>query len=570
MSATAEVRKLSLHPLAIHTFIKAQAGSLGKAISEAVMNSVDAFASTVEITLSTAGFTIADNGQGFRDRDEISAWFETLGFPHDDGNHRTYGKFGMGRAQMWAFARTTWYSNQFVMKVDVQKTGLDYELDEVRDRTAGTVIEATFYEQLSFSEHQRVLDEVKDLVRYVPGCILLNGKVINRDPSAEEWTHESPEAYMRFDDKAGSLVVYNGGVLVQHFPKYRYGCTGIIVTKPEHTLALNLARNDILVSQCKVWPKIAKFFPTEKSVVSKPKAVKPSKAVLDDLARQVKAGTTTLEKALSSQPSLVVSVYGRSVKYADLARGWNNRVYAFTPKGDDFGKRLSKLRLAEVIASESLTRFDVDAVGFRDLVLKSVDATMSGNARDKAWGERVKENILKSVWTEDPKAHFADLASGKTMYTQSELSESDKAVLAAWSRSRYVLGRQLFDVLTEDENRRMNQIRGVSLGDSPVDLCWIDSGSKDWVLRKKEAVDAFGRTLPYLSRYAMARVQDLCECLTTSSARAQELFIAICTQTDAVGTLLLNLSRFHINECNKRDLEVARTKLSELDSLGAE
>lgn len=141
MHLSTETRQLTLHPLAIHTFIKAQAGSLGKALSEAVMNSVDAFADRVEIDVRPNRFVIKDNGQGFQNKEEIAAWFETLGFPHDEGNHRTFGKFGMGRAQMWAFARTTWRSNEFIMDVDVQTKGLDYSLTLSANSVKGTIIE---------------------------------------------------------------------------------------------------------------------------------------------------------------------------------------------------------------------------------------------------------------------------------------------------------------------------------------------------------------------------------------------------------------------------------------------
>ncbi len=570
MGHMSEVRHLALHPLAIHTFIKAQAGSLGKALSEAVMNSIDAFASSVDVTLTTTGFVIEDTGQGFRGKDEIAAWFETLGFPHDDGNHRVYGKFGMGRAQMWAFAHTVWHSNQFVMRVDVKNKGLAYQLEESAEPFKGTRISATFYEPLTFQARELAEHELANLIKYVPGLVTINGKVVNKDPSVETWDQETPEAWMRFDKSMHSLDVYNGGVLVTHFPKYRFGCTGVVVTKPEATLSLNLARNDILESDCKVWPKVVKCLPKQDDDYkkSKPKTDKPSKRQLEDSGRQVKSGTLRLEDAMTRTPGLVISVYGRALKYSDLVSGWHSRTVIFVPKGDDFGKRLSKLRRAEVVALETLERFQCQTVEeFRQLARKSVE----GSKEDRGdWKTRALKHFDESVWSDDPRGVFPDLAEGKQVFSQSELSEAEKAVVAAWSRSRYVLGRHLLEVANENQRGTLYKLSSVSLGDSATQMSWVDSTTNEWILRKKDVVDAMDKSLPAMTKFALARVRELCESVSSSDSQAQTLFSRALCETDAVGTLVLNLTRFYVAECRKRDVQVNKTKLSELDSLNVE
>ena len=54
-----------LDPQIIHHIIYSQAGSIGKAVIELIMNSVDAKATTVRLTMTKAGFDCVDDGTGF-------------------------------------------------------------------------------------------------------------------------------------------------------------------------------------------------------------------------------------------------------------------------------------------------------------------------------------------------------------------------------------------------------------------------------------------------------------------------------------------------------------------------
>ncbi len=74
-----ETRKFSMHPDLLYSVIKNQAGSIGKAILELVMNSIDAGATRVDITLDRRTVKVADDGKGFTSRQEIDEFFETFG-----------------------------------------------------------------------------------------------------------------------------------------------------------------------------------------------------------------------------------------------------------------------------------------------------------------------------------------------------------------------------------------------------------------------------------------------------------------------------------------------------------
>jgi hypothetical protein len=67
-----------LDPQIIHHIIYSQAGSIGKAIIEVVINSVDAGATSVALEINSEGFSCKDDGQGFASRDDVLRYFGRL------------------------------------------------------------------------------------------------------------------------------------------------------------------------------------------------------------------------------------------------------------------------------------------------------------------------------------------------------------------------------------------------------------------------------------------------------------------------------------------------------------
>ena len=78
----AERRSFRMDPALLWSVIKSQAGTLAKALLELVMNSIDAGASQVSITLTGTRLKVEDDGRGFQSRTEVTSWFETFGTPH--------------------------------------------------------------------------------------------------------------------------------------------------------------------------------------------------------------------------------------------------------------------------------------------------------------------------------------------------------------------------------------------------------------------------------------------------------------------------------------------------------
>lgn len=245
-----------LDPQIIHHIIYSQAGSIGKAVIELIMNSVDAKAAAVRLTLTKEGFHCADDGTGFASREDVLRYFGRFGTPHQVGD-ATYGRFRLGRGQIMAHAKTDWVSNRWLMRVDTRTMGYNYELEDLQESSTGCTITGTWYEALNDLELLSAVQEIRDLVRYTPISVELNGRVITRDPANEKWDFEDEWAYYRAKED-GPVSIYNQGVLVRNDSSHVWGAGGLIVSK--QAINLNVSRTEILRKTCPVWKPIAKEF----------------------------------------------------------------------------------------------------------------------------------------------------------------------------------------------------------------------------------------------------------------------------------------------------------------------
>lgn len=156
-----------------------------------------------------------------------------------------------------AHAATIWISNDFKMVVDTMKMGYSYDLTHVEEPKPGCHITGIWYEKLSDTEFLSTLQEIRDLVRYTPAAVELNGRMITRDPKAEKWNYEDENAYYRVKLE-GAVSIYNQGVLVRHDASHIWGAGGLIVSKK--AISLNVSRTEILRKTCPVWKGISKQF----------------------------------------------------------------------------------------------------------------------------------------------------------------------------------------------------------------------------------------------------------------------------------------------------------------------
>lgn len=367
MATKTETRKLTVHPAILHSIIKAQAGSLSKALLEGVMNSVDAGSTKCAITLTADRFEIKDNGRGIASREEIEKFFENFGQPHVEGD-ATYGRYRMGRGQLFSFAVNTWRTGKFTMVVDIQSKGLDWELTTEKRVVKGCAIEGQLYEPLSPWQLQECLSEFKKFVAYVNIPVTLNGTLISKDPAKQKWDLETDDAYIKLS--AGrELAVYNLGVLVKEYGAYQLGSGGIVVSKL--AFQVNFARNDILQHACQVWKRV-------REVVRKHAGVKVAKkATLSDsdrqfLANQFRAVTDELDYGQWSElskPAIVPTAAGRNASLAQLLSA--SAVVLVPAQHKRYGERLHRSKAIFGVTEETLDRFGVETVAdLLDLVKK--------------------------------------------------------------------------------------------------------------------------------------------------------------------------------------------------------
>lgn len=255
-SATATIETnhdFIMDPGLLISVIRSQAGSLDKALLEGVMNSIDAGATRVDITIDPLEIRITDDGKGFTDKTEIEDFFKTFGKPHTEGD-AIYGKFRMGRGQMFSFGINEWRTGTFQMNVDIN-TRIGFSLIENLKDEPGCDITIALYEPLSQSDIFACKREIARMVKYTPAPVYVNGDCVTETIDPKQFNKSTEDAWIKTSSaQYGLLSVYNLGVFVCAIPSHRYGVSGTIVSRQQ--LSVNFARNEILVNKCEVWKRI--------------------------------------------------------------------------------------------------------------------------------------------------------------------------------------------------------------------------------------------------------------------------------------------------------------------------
>jgi len=252
---TAVERDFKMAPKLLYDVITRQAGSIEKAWLEAIMNSVDAGATKIEIDITGDRTTIRDNGKGMS-KDEILEKFEIFGaeYSTEEKESKTYGEFRMGRGQLFSHGKNTWMTGKYMMEVDIKEKGLTYTLSDSDTDIDGCTITVEHYEHINKGDLSLRIERLKSYVVFLPN-ITINNKSAKNENFKEELSKmlriETDEAEFWMTTQKDTIRIYNRGVFVKS-SSYE-GVGGFIISKDR--LKVNFARNDIM-SDCKVWKKI--------------------------------------------------------------------------------------------------------------------------------------------------------------------------------------------------------------------------------------------------------------------------------------------------------------------------
>jgi len=256
----------------LHDVMRKQSGVIEKAWLEALMNSVDAGATEFSLNVEPETTTITDNGDSMT-KPEVERYFEQFGLKDSDIQDKEFGKFRMGRGQIFNFGVNIWRAreNYMVVSLDdeeatvnleectaeddeciisqngshytVDTSGLGYALLDADKVDSGLIIHVEHYNPIE--DVTSAVDEFRQLARYVSWVhdieVTVNGDVLDDEPEVIQESHGAwfVEADSSYSNRC---PVYNKGA---HVNEFNLGPRRIaIITK--YDLDVTLDRTDIL------------------------------------------------------------------------------------------------------------------------------------------------------------------------------------------------------------------------------------------------------------------------------------------------------------------------------------
>jgi hypothetical protein len=489
-----EIRKFKMHPDLLFSVIQSQAGSAEKAILEAVMNAVDAGATKCDVTIDENGYNIVDDGKGFTSRKEVDEFFETFGTPHKDGD-ATYGRFRMGRGQLFAFSSTIWKTTTFEMHVDIKKTGLDYLFKENQSNKNGCTITGTWYDKFTTQNLFNLFKELEKLIKYMQIPVYLNGKDITVKVDKQSWDYKEDDFFVKVNRSTNTLSVYNMGALVAHYPASKFGVGGIVVTKS--ALKVNFARNDVLVSQCTLWKKIDKKLKEIMGIeVSKKNVLSDSER--EAILNQIIGGDIIISDILTK--GLIQDISGKKLNFKALLDLDKITFSTGEWKNKKVEERVNDFKACAVISESVLDKFGVKTTkAFISVINKlikinndKIEELAPQESQDryvydnKYWS--IRHKIIHSVF--NPKIMNIDtliksMNANSTVVTDEKLNKKQKAFIFALNAVSKIIARSVLDYQEinnpDYKNNRwefcLKHTRSIMLGKSEVADAWTDGST---------------------------------------------------------------------------------------------
>ena len=518
---TTTTQQFKTHANLIFSAIQKQSGSFHKAMSELVINSIDAGATKVNIKTGIDGFSVVDDGRGFQSNTEIDEWFATFGTPHVEGDAR-FGRFRLGRCQIFGWATTEWRTGQFLMNVDMRSRGFDFDLTSDLPPAPGCKITGKFYEPLSLSELDHAERTLTEMLKYVDVPVILNGKQLNTMPERGKWTKVTDEAYFNVA-ATGGLRLYNMGMLVCYLPSHRFGVSGVIVSKL--ALNVNTARNEVLESQCPVFKAIAKTL-HELSGIQKDKPESLTRERKEFFLKRIARGE--MADCNTIMLRLFKTTNDRYVSGNTLSN------VAFAEEGSLIADRAMVARRGTVLSNYNLEVMGLDAEGF-------------GKAFEKSFRRKINVMTLEDM--------TAGISAGCEPVAANKLTKQQSAMLIVVKDMNYQLVRTLNSGLCDEGEDFTVSGRDIRPGSSETAYAWTDGRSTIYVDTKfMEACFAGG--IDGLSKLLSTLVHEYSHDDATDGTHVHgetfyTRFHALSVSGGGSGSISLNAAAKYVKLCRK-------------------
>ena len=390
-----QTRSFTIDPNILYSVIQSQAGTLEKALLEGVQNSYDAGSTFCDIEINPTSFTIFDDGKGFKNDEEIELFFERFGTPHTEGDGAKFGKFRMGRGQIFSFGANRWETGSYRMNVDIKNKGLDYQLSKDNKEIKGCHIYVDLYNQLSNLNVQTIERNMAQMVKYLDIPVSINGKVVSKSAADSKWDLETDDAYIRLKE-TGGVDVWHEGIYIRNYAAWNMGISAEVVGKNQ--FQVNFARNDIMVSQCDRWKRVSNELKKLGGVKREKKAAlnddERQMLINDFLGGEISIDDIKKEKLILDTNDKAWEVQ-KLFKIISASKGLN----ALSLEDKPFSRLADKIHKLEafVLSKKCLQMWHVESV--LELVEK-----FDGYSRWDKWSERAKiipiEDLI-SLFDED-------------------------------------------------------------------------------------------------------------------------------------------------------------------------
>lgn len=369
----------------LHDVMRKQSGVIEKAYLEALMNSVDANATEFNITISKHQTDISDDGDSMT-KEEVETYFEQFGLKDADIQNKEFGKFRMGRGQIFNFGVNIWRAKQNYMVVSldedvtevelpgctdeddssiievdeehykVDTEGLSYALLDAEEYSKGITIELQHYNPIE--DVDETIEEFKKLAKYVSWLhdieVIVNGEEVYNEPDVIEETELAYYASVE-ESMVTNSPVYNKGAYVDDF---NLGPRSIeVITKSD--LDVTLDRTNILDSD-QYWQDIKE---EHRSVTAF--------ALIEDEELTQRETKWLVKRAAESRPIL------ESIKDKPLFQSIDGDYYTLEEINN---KKIGFADMDDSVAEEAMSRGGVTMI--REGMQDSINELISSNNQE--------------------------------------------------------------------------------------------------------------------------------------------------------------------------------------------